>query len=426
MFRRGIYIKRNSIDNYQFIGTFYVFLYIFSFYIIGPITSSILAATIPLFSMTKMSMRRYVYNNFCSKYAVGLLSINIGLIALGILYSLLHGTYDLSYIKTLFAQFIHIVCGIVIISYLKYKYQIDTTKIIQLIIYAYLIQSLIEVVASAVPSLATFLTFFNRASDAQEESGGVRGMALASSTTWGLGLTYGLVFIIYTYRYMLNRLSWKTVLGWLVLVLGTFFAGRTGFVGAALGIAYFIIFSKYSIINASQFILYAVLILIVLVTILFAIFPDYIEYMIFNVLPWAIEPVFNFIDGKGFSTGSTDVLDTMWNRPMTDLEFLFGTGWFTNADGSYYLHTDVGVLRNLFYWGIIGYIALIGYQLYVMYPLFCLDKGYLILGLVIVVYLAFGEYKAVTIGLNKMTFSILFLISSFSLPYRGYRTDNCK
>lgn len=409
-------IKRSTFDNYQINGTFYAFLYVFSFYIIGPITSSILAATIPLFSMTKMSMRRYVYNIFCSKYAVGLLSINIGLIALGILYSLLHGTYDLSYIKILFAQCIHIICGLIIVSYLKSKYEINTSKIIQTIVYAYIIQSFIELMASAVPSIASILTYFNRAGDMQEASGGVRGMALASATTWSLGLTYGLVFIIYTYRYMLNRLSWKTVLGWFVLVLGTFFAGRTGFVGAALGIAYFILFSRYSIINASQFILYAVLIIIVLVTILFAIFPNYMEYMIFNVLPWAIEPVFNFIDGKGFSTGSTDVLDTMWNRPMTELEFLFGTGYFTGPDGAYYLHTDVGVLRNLFYWGIIGYTALISYQIYVMYPLFKLDRKHLILGLVIVIYLALGEYKAMTIGLNKMTFSILFLISSFSLP----------
>ena len=87
--------------------------------------------------------------------------------------------------------------------------------------------------------------------------------------------------------------------------------------------------------------------------------------------------------------------------------------------GAYYKHIDIGILRNLFYWGIGGYILLIIYQLILIAPI-KYNKiqrvshfNMFFYKLLIIVYLFLLECKAVTIGLNKMTFSVIFLIAYF-------------
>ncbi len=414
-------IKKSTLDNANVVGTFFVFIYVFSFYIVGPITSSILGAVIVFPVLLKPSARRVLFQTISTRYAVGLLSINILLIALGLSYSILHGTYDLSYIKILFAQAIHIICGFCIVAYLKYKYDIDTSTIIRLIIYAYIIQSGIEMIASANPTIAAMLLPFNKADMAQESSA-LRGVALASATTWSLGLTYGIAFILYAHQYMMHRMNAKVVIGWFCLVVGTSFAGRTGFLGAIISIVYFLIFSQIGFIKKLSFFGYIIAAIIGLIIIIFTIFPSYVELLVLKILPWALEPLFNLLDGNDFSSASTDRLGEMWEVLPTFQEALLGTGHFTNADGSYYLHTDVGILRNLFYWGVFGYGAIIIYQIVTIYPLFRKGRSYKVLACLILLYIFITEYKAVTIGLNKMTFSILFLLSFFSLRNKREKT----
>ncbi|MDE7115851.1 MAG: hypothetical protein K2O56_05435 [Muribaculaceae bacterium] len=278
------------------------------------------------------------------------------------------------------------------------------------IIVCYLVQSIIELTASSLPALAAFLSYFNHAQDDQVASGGVRGVALASGTTWSLGLTYGMVFIMYFREYLMDKVNLKTVGGLMVLVVGTFFAGRTGFVGACIGFAYFFIFSRKGIHKKLAIFVYVAFFIVVICQIALIFFPEYVYFALNSVLPWALEPIFNFLDGKGVSTSSTDVLDEMWKNIPTINQALTGTGNFTNPDGSYYMHTDVGILRNLFYWGVGGYVVLISYQIYVMLPMF-LERNYRNMTIVTGIYLMFCEYKAMTLGFNKMALSILFLLS---------------
>lgn len=94
-------VKIRYTDNGMFIGTSLIFLYIFSFYIIGPVTSSILAALIVFPYFLRRKAFKSLYASFCSKYIIGIFAIILGLISLCIAYSLAHQTYDLSYAKIL-------------------------------------------------------------------------------------------------------------------------------------------------------------------------------------------------------------------------------------------------------------------------------------------------------------------------------------
>ncbi len=66
---------------------------------------------------------------------------------------------ELEYIKVLIAQMFHFICGIFIIIYLKYQKQYTTLKIEQTIIWAFLVQSIIQLIAMSIPSFAHFILF---------------------------------------------------------------------------------------------------------------------------------------------------------------------------------------------------------------------------------------------------------------------------
>lgn len=386
-----------------------VFCYIFSFYIIRPLNSSIIVGFLALSWLIISKNYLRTLKLLSKRYFLEILFLNVLLISLSIVFSLAHGTMDYTFTSILFAQLIHLILGSFLICLLYIKYKIKTSDIIKYIIVCYILQSFIELIASFIPSIASIMKYFT-GGDLQDRYNGVRGLALTSAAGWSLGLTFGIVFILFSKRYLIASQNSKNVTMLLILVSGCFFAGRTGLVGLILGLVYFILNNK--ILSSISIVLKIVIFVIFLIAVVFIVFPEYFEFANNYILPFALEPIYNFIEGKGLTSKSTDRLDAMWDINISDNVFLIGTGHLIEYDGQYFMHTDVGVLRNILYWGIIGYFFLVLYQIIIMYPSL---KNRATRGIMLMIfcYLIVCECKAVTLGLNKMTFSILFLISSF-------------
>lgn len=90
--------------------------------------------------------------------------------------------------------------------------------------------------------------------------------------------------------------------------------------------------------------------------------------IIHDNLRFAFEGLFNFFEKGELSTGSTDKLKTMYVFPETLKTWLIGDGYFSNPQDNdpyfigkmkdgYYMGTDVGYLRLIFYFGLIGLFA---------------------------------------------------------------------
>ena len=154
-----------------------VFCYVFSFYIIGPITSSVIIA-VP-FLYLYLHDKAYFHQDV---YSVRTLSFLTLIIFAGLAYSALHVTFDYSYVKTMFGQMIHLSMGIVIVTELRRRYHITAFDIEKYIVYAFFVQSIIEIVASVTPPFASALLPFNRAYELQTNEAGRRGLALAAGT----------------------------------------------------------------------------------------------------------------------------------------------------------------------------------------------------------------------------------------------------
>lgn len=96
---------------------------------------------------------------------------------------------------------------------------------------------------------------------------------------------------------------------------------------------------------------YVLLVLIVgfvVIHILISILPD-------DMYRWALEPILHKED-----TQTTDQMAEWWlNTSFSIKTFFIGDGRYTNPDGSYYMRTDIGIFRQIFYGGIIGFFLVL-------------------------------------------------------------------
>lgn len=402
------------------IGVLSIFCYVFSFYIIGPITSSLVVA-IP-FVYTYIRDKEYLNQD---SYFIRILYFLITILFVGFFYSIIHATFDFSYVKVLMAQLIHLLMGGIIVTIFKKKYEFTSETIEKYIVISFFIQSIIEIVASVTPSLAAALLPFNRAYDFAESDSGRRGLALAAGTGWSLGLAYGLLYIVYVKRYLLDGINALKIFFGVILLAGTMFAGRTGFVGAAFGVVLFFLNAKRRLAYKILLVFKVLLFIIIACLLFYLCFPTVTTHLVENVFPFAFEPFYKLFYNDEFSTGSTDRLQEMWEVAISPIEVLIGTGNFTEPSGSYYKHIDIGIMRNLFYWGIFGYALMIVYQLYFLVPIRIrstnrkLKWNIGVYRFCLMAYLFLMEFKAMVVGFNKMAMSIVFLLAYFY--YYEYR-----
>ena len=69
------------------------------------------------------------------------------------------------------------------------------------------------------------------------------------------------------------------------------------------------------------------------------------------------EPIINLINGRGFSATSLNIMKRMEKMPSI-LTWIIGDGYFQLDNGGYYMGTDLGYLRMIFYYGLIGTIMM--------------------------------------------------------------------
>lgn len=80
----------------------------------------------------------------------------------------------------------------------------------------------------------------------------------------------------------------------------------------------------------------------------------------------AFEFFINFAETGRFESESTNHLQTMYIFPDSMKTWIFGDGIFSNPDKSYYMNTDVGYLRLIFFFGTVGLTVFILQKIYIL------------------------------------------------------------
>ncbi len=387
-----------------------LFCYIFSFYVYIPVVF-IFFPFLVIYTICNSSSKSVFFMILSNKYILLILLILLLLIFFSIVFPTLHQTFDYSFTYTLINQFIYLLIGVLIAS--SFYKSFIRKDIIECLIVIFIIQSIIQLIVFSIPTLQDHMFFFNRADDfASDGYKGIRGLALASGTGWNLSLSYGLIFIL-TFYYALQRENiFKSIVYIFLLFVGCFFAGRTGYLGMLFG---FILFFGLSNIIHKAKILFFIPVFSILLFIFIGFFPNIYTSLEEKVFPFVFEFYYNYENSGRFETGSTNVLIDMWKTDFDPNKLIFGYGYFTDPyTGAYFKKVDIGILRNLFFWGGGGYFILICYQTYFFLILYKymkkIEKNIFFLLVFLMGYLFIAEFKAMTLGYNKMVISILFLI----------------
>jgi hypothetical protein len=269
-------------------------------------------------------------------------------------------------------------------------------------------------------SFASILLYFNHANELYEGYGGIRGLALSGGTGWSLGLSYGLPFIFYTKVYLLSqkKINIFIIIVGILLVAGIFFSGRSAYFGIIVSVIYFISYRKMKFHEKFKIIISFIIFLLMGVLLFWGLFSNIVTLLIEKVFPWAFEFFYKQAESGNLETGSTNVLLEMWkaSKLITPGIFIFGEGYFTDPiTGKYFHGTDVGYLRNVFYWGIIGTFVVYCYQIFVFGHIFVSrEKEKMRFVFWILFYLFVLELKAMTVGFNHFGMSICVLYALLS------------
>lgn len=152
-----------------------------------------------------------------------------------------------------------------------------------------------------------------------------------------------------------KHVIWLWILFFFIFVIGNMIS-RTTIIGGSIGLANYLLRSmgKKMTVRKEAFIFPVILVTSVVVFTHFG----RNNSMFYQHLRFGFEGFFNLIETGEWSTHSTDILQTMYRWPSELKTWIIGDG-LMEEDGHFYMFTDVGYIRFIYYFGTIGLVFFI-------------------------------------------------------------------
>lgn len=250
------------------------------------------------------------------------------------------------------------------------KYIVDnhinsTEKILKLIVEVGVIQNIISLVIFSNPDLSNILNDVQVVSDLDllkfEETSELRILGFGSSF-FTSGILNSMLLIVNSYLFLKAKTKvekLKYTLFFIILGFVGVLKARTVFVGLILSLCYTLF------ISAKSFVKQIVLITIVSTMIAYVIvllLPN-VYKQFEQVITFGFELFIKYFEFGSLESDSTNELKEMYVYPTEIRTYLIGDGlWTDPKDSLYYKGTDVGYLRLIFYFGILGMISFLSFQ----------------------------------------------------------------
>ena len=143
----------------------------------------------------------------------------------------------------------------------------------------------------------------------------------------------------------------------LIAIIGSMMA-RTTYVGIIMAFIYIVYATGiWKIhIRISNIRLWSILIGVAVLLIVISIYLYMNVPVARNLLSFGFEGLINWLERGEWTTASTDALQTMWVFPESLKTWIIGDGYFTDPTNPrfFYMKTDIGYLRFIFYCGLVG------------------------------------------------------------------------
>ncbi len=311
---------------------------------------------------------------------VVMLSVMAGLVSLSSIVSItLNNTNDFSYVGYIVSMWVWLSAAYVVCSaILKVHAKNDVIVVCNYIVGVCAIQCLIALGVEFVPAIKQFVdAIVLQGQESLTKGNRLYGLG-ASLDTAGTRFALSLVIISYvvcTKTVLTKKQIWfYTASYFLILIVGNMIA-RTTLVGAIISIALLLWIKRRTIFVYNRTLLLALITFLLISS-------GYVTHLYNNNLDFrelvrfGFEPFFNFFEGGEFATESNQMLKNMYVFPKTLHTWLIGDGYFNNphthdpyyvgqtSKYGYYMGTDVGYLRLIFYFGLLGLISFIAFLIY--------------------------------------------------------------
>lgn len=300
------------------------------------------------------------------------ISLFAGIVSLSGLASMtFNGTSDPTYARYILSMFVWLSAAYATCMLIKGVHgKIDFELLSNYIIFVCLAQCIISQIIDASPSFKSFVdTYVSQGQVFLTDVHRLYGIG-ASLDVAGSRFAVALILIaclLISNDKMSKQATWIYVLSYiLIAVLGSIIA-RTTYVGAVVGVIYMILSAKpsnWSVSKRGIDIFWTVCILLVVAIPVFTYLYN-VSPQVHKMLRFAFEGFFNLVETGEWSIASNETLKTMVVFPDNMKTWIIGDGYFNNpmnsdpyflgeVTGGYYMGTDVGYLRFIYYFGLIG------------------------------------------------------------------------
>ena len=274
-----------------------------------------------------------------------------------------HNTNDFTLVLISVGQ-INLYIGSAIFAYVSLK-NYDETLFVKTIFYAIILQAMVVMAMLFVPLVREIIfDVFTEGRRVFDRSSGFRGLGLSGELVYGLsiGVAFGMMFAMYLYYS--GRVKLIYIIGLFLLFFTVTLLARTGF----LVMPFLLFFIVYSMFKTSRTLslssIQKTVVLFVFSIMALVLFVAWLNYsdgpLSSFVKGWSFELINNFMEAGEIRTDSTDVMLGMYFVPSLQ-SLLYGDGLMANPDGSYYMHTDIGYLRHVLFFGVVPALFLYGF-----------------------------------------------------------------
>lgn len=271
----------------------------------------------------------------------------------------INGSGDIKVVSEIIIRFTMLFGGAYFLTwYLKqFFFNTDYQIILKAFVVVVLIQCIIGVLSFAMPVVKVFLDSIQRPNEvAIQTKVGLMRMSGFGMTFFGAGLDCGvaMILIVHFIRknvYSFIKLTQLAIVFIFILAIGTFMA-RTTLVGALVALGYLLVPNSTSGKNLK----FGLVILSTLVLLIGYSVPVLLNSEKYGmVIRFAFEAYFNYTEYGSLETESSNDLQTMYRFPQDLKTYFIGDGWLNHPEieGYYYMQTDVGYLRLIYFGGVV-------------------------------------------------------------------------
>lgn len=320
--------------------------------------------------------------------------------------------FDPLYLYSLFSTLIYIVSAWGILRFMSNYYSSITFELIVLhIMFAVLLQCIISVMIYFTPDFRDILFSVIKLNPLEEQAIERTPFRLhgIGANFFNLGIINSVTLVLLTPLVFYAKGINKQILSFIffiILIIGMMMS-RTTIV--ALPFVFYLI---HKLSNKLVVLLIKILLTIIFVIFVLSVFyGSYLEAFYdenSQLVEFGFEMFFNFFSGDGLTTGSSDQLSEVFYLPDNLLTFIIGDGRCTDPNDSlaYYMNTDLGICRQIFYFGFTGFIVWVVYYYQLYKATSCNYPHYRIVFLMLFWLCMLLNYKGIT---NLTAFFALFL-----------------